>query len=115
LGLYLTAYRAFYFGFQRQGIPFSALWLKYGGYDVDPDVFAEALNRAQSICMSSVVRFVKFTKSPLDFFNLVIMQWGNLLASRTRKQSIISQNPLWGETRNLFLFPAMLVALCLAV
>lgn len=40
---------AFYFGFHRRGIPFSALWLKYGNYDVDPDLLAEATNHAQSV------------------------------------------------------------------
>lgn len=46
--------RAFYFGFQRNGVPFSAIWLKYGGYDVDPAIIAELTNKAQSICQSEV-------------------------------------------------------------
>ncbi|KAF5359901.1 hypothetical protein D9758_013991 [Tetrapyrgos nigripes] len=42
---------AFYFGFHRQSITFSALlWLKYGGYNVDPELLSEATNQAQSIC-----------------------------------------------------------------
>ncbi|KIY71864.1 calcium ATPase [Cylindrobasidium torrendii FP15055 ss-10] len=91
---------AFYFGFHRNGVPFSALWLRYGSYNVDPDLFAETLNKAQSIY----------------FFNLVLMQWGNLLATRTRRLSIFQQNPLWGVTsRNLFLLPAMAIALSFAV
>ncbi|KAK1231903.1 hypothetical protein PQX77_004971 [Marasmius sp. AFHP31] len=90
---------AFYFGFQRNGIPFSAMWLKYGDYNVDTDVFNETLNKAQSIY----------------FYNLVLIQWGNLLATRTRRLSIFQQNPLWGErTRNLWLVPTMLMALGLA-
>jgi len=90
---------AFYFGFQKNGIPFSALWLKYGGYDLDPALVAEMTNRAQSIY----------------FFNLVLMQWFNLLATRTRRLSIFQQNPIAGkETRNVYLFPAMIVALSLA-
>ncbi|KAL0576968.1 hypothetical protein V5O48_005010 [Marasmius crinis-equi] len=90
---------AFYFGFQRNGIPFSAMWLKYGDYGVNTDYFNETLNKAQSIY----------------FFNLVLIQWGNLLATRTRRLSIFQQNPLWGEkTRNLWLVPAMLMALGLA-
>ncbi|GAA5873739.1 hypothetical protein JCM3774_000154 [Rhodotorula dairenensis] len=91
---------AFYFGFHRNGIPFSALWLKYGNYDVDPDLLAEATNHAQSIY----------------FFNLVILQWFNLLSTRTRRLSIFQQDPLFHpRTRNLRLFPAMVLALCLAV
>ncbi|KAH8826911.1 hypothetical protein DL96DRAFT_1669665 [Flagelloscypha sp. PMI_526] len=87
---------AFYFGYQKNGIPFSALWLKYGDYGVDPDYFAEVTTR-------------------LNFYNLVMIQWFNLMASRTRRLSIFQQNPLWGaKTRNLWLIPAMATALVLA-
>ncbi|KAJ8522214.1 hypothetical protein ONZ45_g1140 [Pleurotus djamor] len=89
---------AFYFGFQRNGVPFSALFLKFGDYEGDPDLIAELTNKAQSIY----------------FFNLVIMQWFNLLATRTRRLSLFQQNPLKGKSRNLLLFPAMLAALALA-
>ncbi|KAF9078799.1 hypothetical protein BDP27DRAFT_1412741 [Rhodocollybia butyracea] len=89
----------FFFGFQLNGVPFSALWLKYGNYDIDPDLLAELKNEAQSIF----------------FFNLVIMQWFNLLATRTRRRSLFQQNPIGGsKTRNVYLFPAMLCALSLA-
>ncbi|KAK0431959.1 hypothetical protein EV421DRAFT_2011723 [Armillaria borealis] len=89
---------AFYFGFQRNGIPFSQLWLKYGGYDADPDLVKELTNKAQSIY----------------FYNLVMMQWFNLLATRTRRLSLFQQNPLGSKTRNIFIFPAMAVALTIA-
>ncbi|EEB88126.1 hypothetical protein MPER_14215, partial [Moniliophthora perniciosa FA553] len=95
----MVGYVAFYFGFERNGIPFSALWLKYGNYDVDPVLLAEVTNKAQSIY----------------FFNLVLIQWGNLLATRTRRLSIFQQNPLWGKrSKNLWLLPAMAIALSLA-
>jgi sodium/potassium-transporting ATPase subunit alpha len=110
--------RAFYFGFQRNGVPFSALWLKYGGYDVDPAIIAELTARAQSICQLELVpRYILFFFSDVsaDFINLVIMQWFNLLASRTRRLSLFQQNPLGGpKTRNLYLFPAMVMALVIA-
>jgi sodium/potassium-transporting ATPase subunit alpha len=51
-----------------------------------------------------------------DFFNLVLMQWFNLLATRTRRLSIFQQNPLGTQrTRNIYLFPAMLCALSLGM
>ncbi|KAJ7438708.1 hypothetical protein B0H11DRAFT_1752553 [Mycena galericulata] len=90
---------AFYFGFQRHGIPFSAMWRKYGTSTVDPALLTEMTNRAQS----------------LYFFNLVIMQWFNLMSTRTRRLSIFQQNPLGSSlTRNVYIFPAMLMALALA-
>ncbi|KAK4046272.1 hypothetical protein OIV83_006195 [Microbotryomycetes sp. JL201] len=91
---------AFYFGFARDGIPFSTFWLKFGNYDIDTDVFNEHLNKAQSIY----------------FFNLVIMQWFSLLAVRTRRRSIFQQPPLGNSrTSNPWLFPAMLAALAFAI
>lgn len=90
---------AFYFGFQRNGVPVSALWLKFGNYDVDPALMAELTNKAQSIY----------------FYNLVCMQFFNLLATRTRRLSIFQQDPIFNpRTRNLRLFPAMACALALA-
>ncbi|KAJ7227924.1 hypothetical protein C8J57DRAFT_1092819 [Mycena rebaudengoi] len=90
---------AFYFGFQRHGVPFSAIWRKYGTSNVDPNLLSELTNKAQS----------------LYFFNLVIMQWFNLLATRTRRLSLFQQKPLGSSlTRNVYLFPAMLAALSLA-
>jgi sodium/potassium-transporting ATPase subunit alpha len=47
----LRIVRAFYFGFQRNGVPFSALWRKYGTSTVDPVVLTELTDRAQSLCM----------------------------------------------------------------
>lgn len=41
---------AFHFGFERNGIPFSALWLSFGNIDADPDLLSAATDRAQSIC-----------------------------------------------------------------
>ncbi|KAJ1965983.1 hypothetical protein GGI12_000414 [Dipsacomyces acuminosporus] len=35
------------------------------------------------------------------FLSLVIMQWGNMFGTRTRRLSVFQQNPLWGPTRNL--------------
>ncbi|KAJ7713558.1 hypothetical protein B0H16DRAFT_1899480 [Mycena metata] len=90
---------AFYFGFHRNGVPFSALWRKYGTSTVDPTLLAELTSRAQS----------------LYFFNLVIMQWFNLLSTRTRRLSLFQQNPIGSPaTRNVYIFPAMLAALALA-
>ncbi|KAJ6506305.1 hypothetical protein C8R47DRAFT_1241566 [Mycena vitilis] len=94
----MTAY-AFYFGFHRNGVPFSALWRKYGTSTVGPALLTELTNRAQS----------------LYFFNLVIMQWFNLLSTRTRRLSLFQQNPVGASaTRNVYIFPAMLMALVLA-
>jgi len=108
---------AFYFGFQRgSGIKFSQLWLKYGGTGIDPDLLAEATNRAQSICQLEFLFTVYFSDVLTDFFTLIMMQWFNLLSTRTRRMSIFQQNPFGSsKTRNLYLIPAMLGALVLGM
>ena len=111
------ANRAFYFGFQRNGVPFSALWLKYGSYDADPALVTELTNKAQSICKlyNPFLKPLPIISFVADFFNLVLMQWFNLLSTRTRRLSLFQQNPITNpRTRNLYLFPAMLLALGLA-
>lgn len=92
---------AFYFGFVRHGIPFSAIWLSYGNVR---GVSTYRLNEATYRCQS------------IYFFCLVFMQWGNLLATRTRRLSILHQSPIFKKaTNNYYLFPAMLFALVVTV
>lgn len=84
---------------QRQGVSFGALWFSYGDFSAIPhltaDEVASKLNTASSIY----------------FVNLVVMQWFNLMALRTRRLSISQQPPLFGKaTQNWYLFPAILFA-----
>ncbi|KAI4637641.1 hypothetical protein J4E83_000458 [Alternaria metachromatica] len=83
---------------QRRGVPFTAMWLKFGVYDpqYDPGFVTEVANEASSIY----------------FVTLVIMQLFNLLATRTRRLSIFQQPPIFNKaTQNWSLFPAMIFAI----
>ncbi|OCK75312.1 calcium ATPase [Lepidopterella palustris CBS 459.81] len=94
---FLSFTMAFWY-MQRKGVPFSALWLKYGELDpqYDPNYVTEVANEASSVY----------------FVNLVVMQLFNLLATRTRRLSIFQQPPIFNRaTQNLLLFPAMLFAI----
>ncbi|KAH8729495.1 hypothetical protein BGZ61DRAFT_491819 [Ilyonectria robusta] len=90
-----------YWYLERNGIPFSTIWFSFGNIpdSIDPDYYTQKLYEASSIY----------------FVNLVVMQWFNLLAVRTRRLSIIQHPPLFNkETQNLYLFPAILFALVMA-
>ncbi|KAM7210066.1 hypothetical protein V8F06_014554 [Rhypophila decipiens] len=90
-----------YWYLERRGIPFTALWFSFGQLpsDIDPDYYAARLNEASSIY----------------FVTLVVMQWFNLLAVRTRRLSIIQHPPVGKKsTQNYYLFPAILFALVMA-
>lgn len=96
----LLSYVVAFWHMQRRGIPFSAMILKFNNMDpkYDKNYVTQVANEASSIY----------------FVNLVIMQFFNLLAIRTRRLSIFQQPPIFKrETQNLLLFPAMVFALCI--
>ncbi|KAJ4332729.1 hypothetical protein N0V87_008155 [Didymella glomerata] len=83
---------------ETQGVPFSAMWLKYGNYD--PPYTADFINEKANVASS------------IYFVTLVVMQLFNLLATRTRRLSLFQQPPLFNkDTQNWLLFPAMLFAI----
>ncbi|KAI1262637.1 hypothetical protein F5Y18DRAFT_396864 [Xylariaceae sp. FL1019] len=98
----LASFFVAYWYLQRNGIPFTKLWFGYGKIPdgVDPDFYAEKLSIASSIY----------------FVNLVVMQWFNLLAVRTRRWSIFQHPPAFNKkTQNLYIFPAILFSLSMAI
>ncbi|KAF2440321.1 calcium ATPase [Karstenula rhodostoma CBS 690.94] len=97
LECFLSFTMAFWY-MERKGIPFTAMWLKFGNYDAqyDTDYITATANEASSIY----------------FVTLVVMQLFNLLATRTRRLSIFQQPPIFNKnTQNLLLFPAMVFAI----
>ncbi|KAG8424056.1 hypothetical protein J3458_000891 [Metarhizium acridum] len=98
----LASFAMAFWYLQRQGIPFRDLWFSFGVLpaSINPDYYMEKLNEASSIY----------------FVNLVVMQWFNLMATRTRRLSIFQHPPLFNKkTQNLYLFPAIVFALAMAV
>ncbi|KAJ5376195.1 hypothetical protein N7509_013081 [Penicillium cosmopolitanum] len=87
---------------ERNGIHFSDLWFKFGELPpgVTEDYYTAKVNEASSIY----------------FINLVVMQWFNLMAVRTRHLSIFQHPPAFNkQTQNLYLFPAIAFALGISV
>ncbi|KAI0438502.1 hypothetical protein F4803DRAFT_534888 [Xylaria telfairii] len=98
----VTSFAVSFWYLQRNGIPFSQLWFAFGKIPdgVDPDYYNEKLNTASSIY----------------FVNLVVMQWFNLLAVRTRRWSIFQHPPAFNKrTQNLYIFLGILFALSMAL
>lgn len=75
--------------FQRQGIPFSDLVVKFGNLpsSINPDHFTEVSNTASSIY----------------FVTLVVMQFFNLMATRTRYLSIFQHPPFFNKDTSNYL------------
>ncbi|KAF4633510.1 hypothetical protein G7Y89_g4608 [Cudoniella acicularis] len=98
----LSSFAMSYWYLQRSGIAFSDLWFCYGALppNIDQDYYNQRLNEASSIY----------------FVNLVVMQWFAILALRTRRLSIFQHPPAFNkQTQNLYLFPAIAFALCMAI
>lgn len=98
----LTSFSMSYWYLQRKGIPFKDLWFGFGEIPagIDEDYYQKRLNEASSIY----------------FVNLVVMQWFNLMTTRTRRLSIFQHPPLFNkETQNWYLFPAILFSLGMAI
>lgn len=96
-----SASMAFWY-MQQKGIPFSDMFLKYGGGVVqttDPAYFNKILYKANSIY----------------FFNLVIQQYFDLLALRTRRLSLFQQWPFGGKGCNMWILPAVAASFSCAI
>ncbi|RBQ79736.1 hypothetical protein VDGD_02927 [Verticillium dahliae] len=98
----LASFAMAFWYLERNGIHFSDLWFSFGVLPdtIDEDFYAQKLNVASSIY----------------FVNLVVMQWFNLLAVRTRRLSLLQHPPFFNaSTRNIYLLPAVLFALGMAL
>ncbi|TVY58421.1 Sodium/potassium-transporting ATPase subunit alpha-A [Lachnellula cervina] len=98
----LCSFAMSYWYLQRSGIPFSDLWFGYGSLpdSIDADYAAARLSEASSIY----------------FVNLVVMQWFTLMTLRTRRLSVFQHPPAFNKmTQNLYLFPAIIFALVMAI
>ncbi|MCJ1306958.1 hypothetical protein MMC25_000602 [Agyrium rufum] len=97
----VSSFAMAYWYCQRKGVTFGNLWFKYGA-------MPEGLNQ-------EYVQMVLNEASSIYFVNLVVMQWFNLMALRTRNLSIFQHPPAFNKmTQNLYLFPAILFALVFA-
>ncbi|KAF2763245.1 P-type ATPase-like protein [Pseudovirgaria hyperparasitica] len=98
----VSSFAMSYWFASRRGITFGTLWFGFGTVPSNMSMaeYTSILNTASSIY----------------FVTLVVMQWFNLMAVRTRRLSILQHPPLFRvDTRNVYLFPAIVFALLIAV
>ena len=90
-----------YWFLERRGVHFSSLWFGFGNTptNMDTNTYTAIINQASSVY----------------FINLVVMQFFNLLAVRTRRLSVLAHPPIFRKsTRNLYLFLAIGFAIAIA-
>ncbi|KIW85556.1 hypothetical protein Z517_00948 [Fonsecaea pedrosoi CBS 271.37] len=89
---------------QRHGLPFGTLWFSFGNIPIPAGQTEDDVSYHLTVASS------------IYFVTLVVMQWFNLMALRTRHLSIFSHPPIFNrKTQNLLLFPAILFALVVAL
>ncbi|KAK5726656.1 hypothetical protein LTR15_002544 [Elasticomyces elasticus] len=92
----LTSFAMAYWYAQRQGLTFSSLWFAFS--PVTPNGLS-----------TDEVTSILNTASSIYFVNLVVMQWFNLFAVRTRRLSVLKHR------FNYYLLPAIIFALLIAI
>ncbi|KAF2499010.1 calcium ATPase [Lophium mytilinum] len=98
----VSSFAMAYWYAERKGLSFSVLWFGFGASPdgMTTDEMTGILNTASSIY----------------FVNLVVMQWFNLFGIRTRRLSFFQHPPVFRKsTRNLYLFPAIVFSLLIAI
>ncbi|CAG8572667.1 7033_t:CDS:10 [Acaulospora morrowiae] len=89
---------------------------KYGGIRISDTMFVYDRWKDGYLGKSmDELNELNYVGQSVYFITLVIMQFGNLLASRTRRRSILQANPFYGPKRNLYLFGAMTISLMTAL
>lgn len=84
---------------ERKGVPFTAMWLKFGTYDpqYDTDYINEVANTASSIYFVNLVIMYVCLSWCVDLTDNLTRQCFNLLATRTRRLSIFQQPPVFNK------------------
>jgi sodium/potassium-transporting ATPase subunit alpha len=100
----VTSFSMSYWYLQRQGLRFGQLWFSFGEIPTPPGMTPNDVTRHLNVASS------------VYFVTLVVMQWFNVMALRTRRLSIFQHPPAFNKmTRNLLLFPAICFSLGIAL
>ncbi|KAJ1939329.1 hypothetical protein EC988_007341 [Linderina pennispora] len=81
----------FIFMYWKGGFSPSQLFLAFDKWTIGPYHGHDTAELANLLSTGQCVYFI----------TLVILQWGNMFATRTRRLSVFQQNPFWGPTKNL--------------
>jgi sodium/potassium-transporting ATPase subunit alpha len=105
---------------RRQGVPFNSQWFGFGSIPdgMSSDQYTSILNTSSSIYFVNLVVMYDIPQSQtlLNPANKNSRQWFVLMALRTRRLSFLQHPPLFRKaTQNLYLFPAIILSLLVAI
>lgn len=100
----LLSFTMSYWYLQRKGLAFGSLWFSFGSIPTPEGQTTDDVTTHLTVASS------------VYFITLVVMQWFNVMALRTRHLSIFMHPPLFNRnTQNWLLFPAIIFALVIAL
>ncbi|KAI5467951.1 hypothetical protein BGZ63DRAFT_399485 [Mariannaea sp. PMI_226] len=101
----ITAHAMFFlYMYRYAGMPVHELFFLFEGYT----------EGYRGYTQKELVQFNN-TGQCVYFVTLVFLQWGNILAVRNRRMSIVQSNPIIGPKRNPWLLLSMLISLVFAI
>ncbi|KAM0245333.1 hypothetical protein ACHAQJ_010591 [Trichoderma viride] len=93
-----------YWYLQQKGLTFGSLWFSFGSIPTPEGQIVDEVNAHLTVASS------------VYFITLVVLQWFNAMALRTRHLSIFTHPPLFSsKTQDWLLFPAILFALAIGL
>jgi sodium/potassium-transporting ATPase subunit alpha len=95
-----TAFFCFCYYWIDNGVPFYSFMFTFENFGINP---VTPYTVEQLTAMSFVAQSVYYC-------SMCLFQFFNYFATRTRYESIIEHNPLWGKGRNWYVFLAMIVS-----
>ena len=110
----ITTFSAFlcqFWYYQSKGLHPNCLFFAWGWGSSDP--YTCEADASVSLSAAEQVSY-NMTAQSIYFIALIIVNWFQMMATRTRYASILQHNPLWGPGRNWWLFASMGVGIGVA-
>jgi sodium/potassium-transporting ATPase subunit alpha len=105
----------FYYMSHYAHIPMSKLWLAFEKYNLTPTAITTYPNPKGGFYTGKELANFLNTGQTVYFAALIIVQFGNLIGSKSQRIAIWKANPLIGSTRNLFLLFSIPISLGFAL
>ena len=107
-----SAFLCQFWYYQSKGLHPNCLFFAWN-WGVD-DPYTCSADSTVSVSLADQLAFTSTAQS-IYFVSLIIVNWFQMFATRTRYASLLQHNPLWGPGKNLWLFASVGVGIGVAV
>lgn len=112
----LTAFSMYFYFFNHYaGIPMSKLWLAYEKYDLTPKNVTTYANPQGGFYTGAELQLFLNKAQCCYFVALLLVQFGNLIGSKSQRVAIWRSSPIAGPNQNWFLIGSLPISLGFAL